>query len=69
MLSFLGCMAERLKEKILDKEKLVDLVAGPGKRYAMHFGQRTEEKVTLSSEDCSKRYVEVHSRPVVSSTA
>lgn len=24
-----GCMAERLKEKILDEEKLVDIVAGP----------------------------------------
>ena len=25
----LGCMAERLKEKFLEKEKIVDLVAGP----------------------------------------
>lgn len=25
----LGCMAERLKHKILDKEKMVDLVCGP----------------------------------------
>ena len=25
----LGCMAERLKEKFLDEEKLVDIVVGP----------------------------------------
>ncbi|XP_070797959.1 mitochondrial tRNA methylthiotransferase CDK5RAP1 isoform X1 [Pituophis catenifer annectens] len=28
-IGILGCMAERLKEKILDEEKLVDIVAGP----------------------------------------
>ncbi|NXP79228.1 CK5P1 protein, partial [Ramphastos sulfuratus] len=28
-IGILGCMAERLKEKILEKEKLVDIVAGP----------------------------------------
>ena len=26
-----GCMAERLKTKILETDKMVDLVAGPGK--------------------------------------
>ena len=25
----LGCMAERLKEKLLEEEKIVDLIAGP----------------------------------------
>ncbi len=25
----LGCMAERLKEKLLDSERLADIVAGP----------------------------------------
>ncbi len=25
----LGCMAERLKEQLLDRDKLVDIVAGP----------------------------------------
>ncbi|MCG8322607.1 MAG: tRNA (N6-isopentenyl adenosine(37)-C2)-methylthiotransferase MiaB [Cytophagales bacterium] len=29
MVGVLGCMAERLKEKLLDQEKIVDLVAGP----------------------------------------
>ena len=29
MIGVLGCMAERLKEKLLDEEKIVDLVAGP----------------------------------------
>ena len=29
MVGVLGCMAERLKDKLLDEEKIVDLVAGP----------------------------------------
>ncbi len=29
MVGVLGCMAERLKEKLLDEEKIVDLVVGP----------------------------------------
>ena len=29
MVGVLGCMAERLKEKLLEEEKIVDLVAGP----------------------------------------
>ncbi len=29
LVGVLGCMAERLKEKLLDQEKLVDIVAGP----------------------------------------
>jgi len=29
MIGVLGCMAERLKSKLLDEEKIVDLVAGP----------------------------------------
>ena len=29
LIGVLGCMAERLKEKLLDEEKMVDLVAGP----------------------------------------
>ena len=29
MVGVLGCMAERLKEQLLDRDKLVDIVAGP----------------------------------------
>ncbi len=29
ILGVLGCMAERLKEKLLHKQKLADLVVGP----------------------------------------
>ena len=29
---YVGCMAERLKTKILETDKMVDLVAGPGER-------------------------------------
>ena len=29
MIGVLGCMAERLKEKLLDTHKLADVVAGP----------------------------------------
>ncbi len=29
MVGVLGCMAERLKEKLLDKTKIVDLIVGP----------------------------------------
>lgn len=29
MYIFLGCMAERLKHKLIEKQKIVDIVAGP----------------------------------------
>ena len=29
MVGVLGCMAERLKDKLLEEEKIVDLVVGP----------------------------------------
>ena len=29
LLYYIGCMAERLKSKILEQEKMVDLVCGP----------------------------------------
>ena len=29
MVGVLGCMAERLKDRLLEREKLVDIVAGP----------------------------------------
>ena len=29
MIGLIGCMAERLKEKVLEQDKLVDIVVGP----------------------------------------
>ena len=29
MVGVLGCMAERLKDRLLERQKLVDVVAGP----------------------------------------
>ena len=29
MVGVLGCMAERLKERLMERQKLVDVVAGP----------------------------------------
>ena len=31
LFSMIGCMAERLKTQLLETDKTVDLVAGPGK--------------------------------------
>ncbi len=53
----LGCMAERLKEQLLDEEKLVDIVAGPDAyRSLPHLIEQAEDgkkavNVLLSKEE------------------
>lgn len=36
LIGVIGCMAERLKEKLLEEEKMVDLVAGPDSYRELH---------------------------------
>lgn len=47
MVGVLGCMAERLKKKLLDEEKLVDLVVGPD-------AYRDLPKLVATAEDGSR---------------
>ncbi|KAL4655896.1 CDK5 regulatory subunit-associated protein 1 [Arapaima gigas] len=62
----LGCMAERLKVKLLEQEKLVDVLAGPDAYrdlprllYLAHGGQRTSN-VLLSLEETYADVMPVH---------
>lgn len=56
-IGILGCMAERLKEKILEKEKTVDLIAGPDsykdlpRLLAMTENNQTAINVLLSFDE------------------
>ena len=36
-----GCMAERLKTQLLESDKMVDLVAGPGEESVVGVGNST----------------------------
>ena len=36
---FTGCMAERLKTKLLETNKMIDLVVGPGKLYLLSISR------------------------------
>jgi tRNA-2-methylthio-N6-dimethylallyladenosine synthase len=47
LIGVLGCMAERLKEKLLDQEKLVDIVIGPD-------AYRDLPKLVATAEDGEK---------------
>ena len=38
----LGCMAERLKQRLLESDRLVDVVAGPDAYRCAGFAQRCE---------------------------
>ncbi len=42
-----GCMAERLKTQLLETDKMVDLVAGPGKREKCSLQPAQGEPVCL----------------------
>ncbi|KAI4877678.1 hypothetical protein NFI96_021203 [Prochilodus magdalenae] len=66
-IGILGCMAERLKTELLDKEKLVDVVAGPDAYRDLprlltlaHGGQRASN-VLLSLEETYADVMPVHS--------
>ncbi|MFH1004637.1 MAG: tRNA (N6-isopentenyl adenosine(37)-C2)-methylthiotransferase MiaB [Bacteroidota bacterium] len=57
IIGILGCMAERLKEQLLEEEKLVDLIAGPDAYRSIHSLIETVEggqkavNVLLSREE------------------
>ncbi|KAL6465029.1 hypothetical protein MHYP_G00273460 [Metynnis hypsauchen] len=66
-IGILGCMAERLKTELLEKEKLVDVVAGPDAYRDLprlltlaHGGQRASN-VLLSLEETYADVMPVHS--------
>ena len=54
LVGVLGCMAERLKSKFLEEEKLVDIVVGPDAyralRKAQHAARLNEEPTQCPPE-------------------
>lgn len=66
---FLGCMAERLKTELLEREKLVDILAGPDayrdlpRLLAVADGGQQASNVLLSLEETYADVMPVHHAP------
>ncbi|XP_073682046.1 mitochondrial tRNA methylthiotransferase CDK5RAP1 [Garra rufa] len=65
----LGCMAERLKSKLLEQEKLVDILAGPDayrdlpRLLSLAYGGQRASNVLLSLEETYADVMPVHQTP------
>ncbi|XP_016316590.1 CDK5 regulatory subunit-associated protein 1 isoform X1 [Sinocyclocheilus anshuiensis] len=65
----LGCMAERLKTKLLEQEKLVDVLAGPDayrhlpRLLSLAYGGQRASNVLLSLEETYADVMPVHQTP------
>uniref|UniRef100_A0A671R1B9 CDK5 regulatory subunit associated protein 1 n=1 Tax=Sinocyclocheilus anshuiensis TaxID=1608454 RepID=A0A671R1B9_9TELE len=65
----LGCMAERLKSKLLEQEKLVDVLAGPDayrdllRLLSLAYGGQRSSDVLLSLEETYADVMAVHQTP------
>lgn len=61
-----GCMAERLKSKLLEQEKLVDILAGPDayrdlpRLLSLAYGGQRASNVLLSLEETYADVMPVH---------
>lgn len=61
-----GCMAERLKSELLEREKLLDIVAGPDayrdlpRLLALAYGGQRGSNVLLSLEETYADVMPVH---------
>ncbi|XP_043108028.1 CDK5 regulatory subunit-associated protein 1 [Puntigrus tetrazona] len=68
-IGILGCMAERLKTKLLEQEKLVDVLAGPDayrdlpRLLSLAYGGQKASNVLLSLEETYADVMPVHRTP------